>query len=51
MISLTGDTATGRLIMREAAATLKRTHLELGGKAPFIVYDDADLDLAGLLAN
>lgn len=46
MISLTGDTATGRLLMREAAATLKRTHLELGGKAPFIVYDDADLGLA-----
>ncbi|GAC1456745.1 MAG: gamma-aminobutyraldehyde dehydrogenase [Ktedonobacterales bacterium] len=46
MISLTGDTATGRLIMREASATLKRVHLELGGKAPFIVYDDADLGLA-----
>ena len=46
MISLTGDTATGRLIMREAAATLKRTHMELGGKAPFIVYEDADLGLA-----
>ena len=46
MISLTGDTATGRLIQREAAATLKRTHLELGGKAPFIVYEDADLELA-----
>jgi betaine-aldehyde dehydrogenase len=46
MISLTGDTATGRLLMRESAATLKRVHLELGGKAPFIVYDDADLDLA-----
>lgn len=46
MLSLTGDTATGRLLMREAATTLKRVHLELGGKAPFIVYDDADLDLA-----
>jgi len=46
MLSLTGDTATGRLLMREAAATLKRTHLELGGKAPFIVYEDADLGLA-----
>ncbi len=46
MISLTGDTATGRMIQREAAANLKRTHLELGGKAPFIVYEDADLELA-----
>lgn len=46
MISLTGDTSTGRIIMREASATLKRTHLELGGKAPFIVYEDADLGLA-----
>jgi aminobutyraldehyde dehydrogenase len=44
MISLTGDAGTGRKVMAAAQATLKRTHLELGGKAPVIVYDDADLD-------
>src|ERR1700687_1205260 len=44
MVSLTGDVATGKIIAREAAATLKRVHLELGGKAPVIVFDDADLD-------
>ncbi len=44
MISLTGDVATGRKVMAAAQATLKRTHLELGGKAPVIVFDDADLD-------
>jgi 1-pyrroline dehydrogenase len=43
MISLTGDTATGKEIARLAASTVKRVHLELGGKAPVIVYDDADL--------
>ncbi len=43
MVSLTGDTATGKVIAREAASTLKRVHLELGGKAPVIVFDDADL--------
>jgi betaine-aldehyde dehydrogenase len=42
MVSLTGSTATGRKIMKTAADTLKRVHLELGGKAPFIVFDDAD---------
>lgn len=42
MISLTGSTATGKKIMKLAADTLKRVHLELGGKAPFIVLDDAD---------
>ena len=46
MISLTGDTATGRKIMEQAAATVKRLHLELGGKAPFIVFEDAHLDAA-----
>jgi betaine-aldehyde dehydrogenase len=46
MISLTGSTATGRKVMEMAARTLKRVHLELGGKAPVIVFDDADLDLA-----
>src|SRR5207244_2731966 len=43
MVSLTGDVATGKIVAREAAATLKRVHLELGGKAPVIVFDDADL--------
>ena len=44
MVSLTGDVATGKLVARDAAATLKRVHLELGGKAPVIVFDDADLN-------
>ena len=44
MISLTGDIATGRKVLEAATPTLKRTHLELGGKAPVIVFDDADLD-------
>lgn len=44
MLSLTGDVATGRMIARNAAETLKRVHLELGGKAPVVVFDDADLD-------
>ena len=42
LVSLTGDVATGRLIAKNAADTLKRVHLELGGKAPMIVFDDAD---------
>ncbi|HKD35070.1 MAG TPA: gamma-aminobutyraldehyde dehydrogenase [Gaiellaceae bacterium] len=42
MVSLTGDVATGKEIARTAADTLKRVHLELGGKAPVIVFDDAD---------
>jgi betaine-aldehyde dehydrogenase len=45
MVSLTGSTNTGKTIMRTAADTLKRVHLELGGKAPFIVFDDADVEL------
>jgi aminobutyraldehyde dehydrogenase len=44
MVSLTGDVATGRKALEAAASTLKRTHLELGGKAPVIVFDDADLE-------
>jgi 1-pyrroline dehydrogenase len=44
MVSLTGDVATGKEIARAAADTLKRVHLELGGKAPVIVFDDADLE-------
>jgi len=42
MISLTGDVETGKLIARTAADNLKRVHLELGGKAPVLVFDDAD---------
>ncbi len=42
LVSLTGDVATGKEVARAAAATLKRVHLELGGKAPAIVFDDAD---------
>ena len=43
MVSLTGDVATGQKILGAAQGNLKRTHLELGGKAPVIVFDDADL--------
>ena len=43
MISLTGDIATGRKVLAAATPSIKRTHLELGGKAPVIVFDDADL--------
>ncbi len=46
MVSLTGDIATGRRIMEAVAPTIKRTHFELGGKAPVIVFDDADLAVA-----
>jgi 1-pyrroline dehydrogenase len=42
MVSLTGDVETGKTIARNAADTLKRVHLELGGKAPMVVFDDAD---------
>src|SRR4030095_10798558 len=44
MVSLTGDVATGQAIARAAADSLKRVHLELGGKAPVIVFDDADIE-------
>jgi acyl-CoA reductase-like NAD-dependent aldehyde dehydrogenase len=44
MVSLTGDVATGREVARAASASLKRVHLELGGKAPVVVFDDADVD-------
>lgn len=44
MVSLTGDIVTGQKILQTAARTLKRTHLELGGKAPVIVCNDADLE-------
>ncbi len=52
MLSITGDIATGKKVLAAAAKTVKRTHLELGGKAPVIVYDDADIDavVAGIRA-
>jgi betaine-aldehyde dehydrogenase len=51
MVSLTGSTNTGKKVMRTAADTLKRVHLELGGKAPFIVFDDADPELVAQKAT
>src|SRR3954469_25838878 len=42
LVSLTGDVETGKTIARNAASTLKRVHLELGGKAPMVIFDDAD---------
>jgi aminobutyraldehyde dehydrogenase len=52
MISITGDVATGKKVLQAAAKSVKRTHLELGGKAPVIVFDDADIEavVAGLRA-
>jgi 1-pyrroline dehydrogenase len=44
LVSLTGDTSTGKIIAAACAGTVKRTHLELGGKAPVVVFDDAPLD-------
>ena len=44
IVSLTGEVTTGKAIMRAASDTLKRVHLELGGKAPVVVFDDADLE-------
>jgi succinate-semialdehyde dehydrogenase/glutarate-semialdehyde dehydrogenase len=51
-LTFTGSTAVGKYLARESATTLKRLSLELGGNAPFIVFDDADLDAAvnGLMA-
>jgi len=45
-LTFTGSTATGRLLMQQSAANIKKLSLELGGNAPFIVFDDADLDQA-----
>ncbi len=45
MVSLTGDVGTGQKVLLAAVGNLKRTHLELGGKAPVLVFDDADLEL------
>ncbi len=50
MVSLTGSTNTGKKIMKTAADTLKRVHLELGGKAPFIVFDDVDVENVAAVA-
>lgn len=49
-IALTGGTATGQQLMRDAAATVKKLHLELGGKSPNIVFADADLEAAARMA-
>ena len=46
-LTFTGSTAVGKLLIEQCAATVKRTSMELGGNAPFIVFDDADLDEAG----
>jgi betaine-aldehyde dehydrogenase len=51
MVSLTGSTGTGKKIMKTAADTLKRVHLELGGKAPILVFDDADPELVAAKAT
>ena len=53
MVSLTGSIATGEHIIAHTAAGIKRTHMELGGKAPVLVFDDADLDaaVAGAVAS
>jgi succinate-semialdehyde dehydrogenase/glutarate-semialdehyde dehydrogenase len=52
-LSFTGSTAVGKLLMKQCAATVKKVSLELGGNAPFIVFDDADLDaaVAGAMAS
>ncbi|AVT76367.1 succinate-semialdehyde dehydrogenase NAD(P)+ [Rhodopseudomonas palustris] len=52
-ISFTGSTEVGKILMRQAASTVKKVALELGGNAPFIVFDDADLDAAveGVIAS
>uniref|UniRef100_UPI002354961F NAD-dependent succinate-semialdehyde dehydrogenase n=1 Tax=Marinobacter subterrani TaxID=1658765 RepID=UPI002354961F len=52
-VSFTGSTPVGKLLMRQASSTVKKVSLELGGNAPFIVFDDADLDAAvsGLMAS
>jgi betaine-aldehyde dehydrogenase len=51
MVSITGSTASGKRVMKTAADTLKRVHLELGGKAPFIVFDDADVETVAAVAT
>ena len=44
LVSVTGDTTTGKIIAAACAETVKRAHLELGGKAPVVVFDDADVE-------
>jgi 1-pyrroline dehydrogenase len=52
MVSLTGSVETGKIIARTAAETLKRVHLELGGKAPVVIFDDADVEaVVGILTE
>ncbi len=46
MVSITGDVNTGRIVARTAADNLKKVHLELGGKAPMVIFDDADIEAA-----
>ncbi len=52
-LSFTGSTEIGKLLMQQCAGTMKKVSLELGGNAPFIVFDDADLDaaVAGAIAS
>jgi succinate-semialdehyde dehydrogenase/glutarate-semialdehyde dehydrogenase len=52
-VSFTGSTAVGRILLAQSASTVKKVSMELGGNAPFIVFDDADLDAAvvGLMAS
>lgn len=52
-VSFTGSTRVGKILMEQCAATVKKTSMELGGNAPFIVFDDADIDaaVAGALAS
>ncbi|MBT5308047.1 MAG: aldehyde dehydrogenase family protein, partial [Rhodospirillaceae bacterium] len=52
-LSFTGSTAVGKLLMKQCADTVKKVSLELGGNAPFIVFDDADMDaaIAGVMAS
>jgi len=52
-VSFTGSTAVGKLLMKQCSDTVKKVSLELGGNAPFIVFDDADLDaaIAGVMAS
>lgn len=53
LITFTGSTEVGKLLMRNASQTLKKVSLDLGGNAPFIVFEDANLDAAvdGLIAS
>ena len=51
MIGITGSSDSGKEVMRKAAGTLKRVHLELGGKAPLLVFSDADIELAATKAT